>query len=226
VPYNTTAGFAVFHIERKIINDLYGGIGYKYTTFDTSNDSINFTSTNQLHGLSFSVSMDKRSNVYYPRKGIFANINFDVFPEWIGNENQSSSLDVDYNQYFSVRSDRDILAARFYAGIGFGDINFNQQKYIGNDDLRGYMDGKYRGESVMALQAEYRWNFYKNFGAVGFAGIATVFGAINEEQNGMILPSVGAGVRYKLMGDMVSVGMDFAVGKDDYGFYFRISEAF
>ncbi len=226
VPYNTNANFAVFHVERKIINDLYGGLGYKFTAFDTSLDSLNYSERTELHGISISLSFDGRSSVYYPRTGIYANANYDLFPEWLGNDKSSSALDLDYNQYFSIRSDKDVLAARFYSAVGIGDLSFNEQQFVGNDDLRGYMDGKYRGKTVLAMQGEYRWNFYKGLGAVGFAGVATVLGANNEDHEGKLLPSVGTGLRYKLMGEMISIGFDVAAGIDDWGLYFRISEAF
>ena len=226
VPYNTNANFALVHAERKIVNKLYGGLGYKYTSFDTSLDSLNISEQTRLNGLSISLSFDTRSSVYYPRSGIFTNLSYDIFSKWLGNESNSGSIDFDYNHYFPVRMKKDVVASRLYSGIGTGDVSFNQQQFVGNDDLRGYMDGKYRGNTVMAIQSEYRWNFHKKFGAVGFAGIATVFNAINEEHNGKILPSVGAGFRYKIMGEMVSVGVDVAAGIDDWGMYFRISEAF
>ena len=79
----------------------------------------------------------------------------------------------------------------------------------------------------MALQGEYRWNFGKKLSAVGFFGLATVFESINESANGEILPGVGAGFRYMVIEEYhMNAGMDFAVGRDDWGIYFRVGEAF
>jgi hypothetical protein len=34
-------------------------------------------------------------------------------------------------------------------------------------------------------------------GEVGFAGVATVFKAINESDNGKLLPGIGTGIRFR-----------------------------
>ncbi len=47
-----------------------------------------------------------------------------------------------------------------------------RQTVVGGDDIRGYSQGKYRNNQVYTLQAEYRWNFYKRWGMVAFAGVA------------------------------------------------------
>ena len=54
-----------------------------------------------------------------------------------------------------------------------------------------------------------------------------VFDAVNEDQNGQILPGVGAGIRFIVSEEThMNVGMDIAVGKGDWGLYFRIGESF
>ena len=41
------------------------------------------------------------------------------------------------------------------------------------------------------------------------------------------LPGGGVGIRYMTIPKVrINVGMDFALGKDDWGIYFRIGEAF
>ncbi len=42
-----------------------------------------------------------------------------------------------------------------------------------------------------------------------------------------LLPAVGGGIRFlAIPSSNISIGMDVAVGKDDWGLYFRIGEAF
>ncbi|SHL60719.1 hypothetical protein SAMN05444266_104147 [Chitinophaga jiangningensis] len=93
---------------------------------------------------------------------------------------------------------------------------------IGGKDIRGYTNGKYRGNQVYAAQAEYRWNFYKRWGAVGFFGVA-----FTEAPSSAVLPGGGVGVRFKAIRSRnINIGVDGALGKDDKGIYFRINEAF
>ena len=80
---------------------------------------------------------------------------------------------------------------------------------------------------MIAVQGEYRWNPHKKIGAVGFLGVATILESINESDNGKLLPGIGAGFRYLVIPEYkMRAGFDVAVGQDDWGFYFRIGEAF
>jgi hypothetical protein len=64
-------------------------------------------------------------------------------------------------------------------------------------------------------------------GLVGFLGVATLFEAINEGDDGRIFPGIGGGFRYTVITDNhMNVGLDVAVGDGDWGIYFRLGEAF
>ncbi len=138
------------------------------------------------------------------------------------------TVDLDHNHYWSLRNQTDVIAARAFVGLGLGDLAFNRQYVVGRrSDIRGYTQGAHRGNYLLAVQAEYRWNFWKRFGAVGFAGLATMFEAINESDNGKIFPGAGVGMRFTAFTENhMNVGMDFAVGDGDRGLYFRIGDAF
>jgi hypothetical protein len=42
-----------------------------------------------------------------------------------------------------------------------------------------------------------------------------------------LLPSAGAGIRFKAIPSRnINIGIDAAIGKEDWGIYFRIGEAF
>jgi hemolysin activation/secretion protein len=120
------------------------------------------------------------------------------FSKFLNSEFPSNKIEVDFNQFFEMKNERDILGIRAYGGFGIGDLSFNQQFVIGNNDIRGYSQGKYRGELTLALQGEYRWNPWRKIGLVGFAGVATIFSGINEDHNGKILPGLGTGFRYNV----------------------------
>lgn len=228
IDYNTAARFAKFEVQRKIVGRWYLGANYTYTAYDNTFElQYPITTEAELHGLGGVLSFDQRDNVYYPKSGQISNINYSSYPEFMGNQFVSQRIELDHNRYQSVRRDIDVLAFRFYGGFGIGDLAFNQQFIVGNSDIRGYTQGEYRGDQMVALQGEYRWNFYKKMTAVGFAGLATVFEAINEEQNGTLLPGIGVGYRYMVFPENnMNVGLDAAVGKNDWGVYFRIGEAF
>ena len=170
---------------------------------------------------------DKRSNVSYPRSGYLIEADFTTYPNAFANQEESNQFTVSYNHFFSNRNKKDVIATRVYIGVAVGNVNFNQQFIVGETDIRGYSYGQFRGNSLFALQGEYRWNFSKRHGAVGFGGLATILGSNNQGDDGKILPGAGVGYRYVFMEDTHStIGFDVAVGDGDWGFYLRLSEAF
>lgn len=227
IPYQSEATFAMLKVERKIYDKLYGGVSYMFADVITSTEDLPLADTMRLNGIGLNLSLDNRNNPYYPRSGHYTNLKFSGFPEWFGNEQSSQKIEFDYNHYFPIRADKDVVAARIYTGVGLGDLSFNQQFIVQSPNIRGYTQGEYRGDQTIAAQGEYRWNFHRRWGAVGFAGLATVFNAINESDNGKLLPGIGTGIRFRAFPETnMSVGLDVAVGINDWGIYFQIGEAF
>ncbi|MCG8311328.1 MAG: BamA/TamA family outer membrane protein [Cytophagales bacterium] len=229
IDYNTQADFFFAEIQRRIIGKLYAGIHYTNIAFDTSfgSDTTLSQGATQLQGLGIKLSFDKRDDVYYPRGGSITEADWTSYPGFLDNEFKSDKIEIDHNQYFSTREDKDVIAARLYGGFGIGELSFEQQFVVGQQDIRGYTQGKYRGDYLLAAQGEYRWNFHKKLSAVGFFGFATVYGSINTNDEGVVLPGIGTGIRYNVFPKYhMNVGIDVAAGKDDWGFYFRIGEAF
>lgn len=228
IDYNTKMDFFAIKAQRRIYNKLYAGFIYQYTKFNSTlrNNDIEFSYT-ELHGIGISAALDVRDNIYYPLAGSLTELKWMSFPELFDNTNVSNKLDFEHNHFINNRQEKDVIATRLYVGMGLGDLTFNQQFVVGQSDIRGYTQGKYRGNYTVALQGEYRWNLHEKISLVGFFGLATVYESINEEHNGLVLPGGGAGFRYNVFPEYhMNVGMDFAVGKDDWGIYFRIGEAF
>jgi hypothetical protein len=227
LPYNTEIDFALVAIDRRVWGDLFLGASYSYTQYITSVSGASDSLSTTLHGLGVKGSMDRRSSQNYPRSGFLAEVEYTAFPSGLGNDFDSDVVEFDFNYYLSTRSKIDVLAMRAYAGVGIGDVSFNQQFIVGSVDIRGYTQGEYRGNNMLAVQGEYRWNFRPRFGLVGFAGIATVIEAVNKEDDWKPLPGVGAGFRYTVETEThMNVGVDIAVGLNDWAISFRISEAF
>src|SRR6478736_5945520 len=81
-------------------------------------------------------------------------------------------------------------------------------------DIRGYSQGQYRNDQVYTLQAEYRWNFYKRWSMVAFAGVASAVEKLADIPDNDLLPGVGAGIRFKMLpNEKINIGIDGAKGK-------------
>lgn len=226
--YSTKTTMVNFSIQRKVIKYLYAGIGYAYAHYNTNyQDNVEPTSVTHTNGLQLNMMYDTRDAVYYPTKGSKIKLRWLNYPEWFGNDVTANKILSEYNTYFPMRNGTDVLAARFAGKFGLGNIAFEQQVTIGNEDIRGYSEGKYRGDGLMALQGEYRYNFNKRMGLVGFAGVATIYGSDTKSFDWGLYPGAGVGYRYRAFkSEKFNIGLDAAVGKGDWGLYFRIGEAF
>jgi len=226
--YGTITTILSAGVRRKIKNKLYAGFTYTYSHYDTEYaddiqpESITSTNAIEVNGL-----YDDRNSVYYPTHGNKTQIRLISYPTWFGNDVKANRILTTHNKYFSMKNGRDVFAARFSGNFALGQIPFEQQQTVGGKDIRGYTDGKYRGEGLMALQGEYRLNFQNRMGVVGFAGLATIYGSENEDFDWKAYPGIGVGYRYKAFESVnFNIGLDAAIGKDDWGIYFRIGEAF
>ncbi|OIQ28368.1 MAG: hypothetical protein BM564_09875 [Bacteroidetes bacterium MedPE-SWsnd-G2] len=225
--YTTEVLFFQFQGNRKIYKSIYGGLGFTHINQKAVFDDINRESETVNNAIVLNLQSDSRDDVHYPKKGHYINMDYLSFPDWIENTDESHKFKIYLNKYIAKRETKDVLAFRFAAKFGLGNINFNQQVVLGRLDLRGYSEGKFRGDGLFATQAEYRWNFKEKMGVVGFAGLGTIYGSPTESFDWKLYPSVGMGIRVNMFKfTPLNVGLDGAVGKEDWGIYFRIGESF
>jgi len=229
IDYNTKVTLIYFAGMRQFMNNLYAGlqVSYSKTQTDFNTDSIQVpTEKEDLFGFGLASEFDNRDNVMNPNTGMNAKFNTTSYLEALGSTSQYHKLETAFNKYFKFNS-KSILLARFFGVVSLGDVPFSGENVVGRDDLRGYSNGKYRANQVYNVQTEYRWNFYKKWGMVAFGGLGVATDDFQGNNYSGILPSVGTGIRFKAIESRnINIGMDVAVGKDDWGLYFRIGEAF
>ena len=228
IDYNSEMTFALAQGSRLAWKRLYLGAKYRYmrskTVFDVSLP-IDFESRT-FSGLGAVVTWDSRDNIFYPLKGYYVDFYTLWNRDWIGS-------DQDYDIYYFEASGfreyrkKHVVAARVHSRFASGDIPFEDESVFYYIDLRGYTDGRYRADQRHTAQAEYRWNFFKRWYAVGFGGFGWSVDKVSEISWNGILPSIGLGVRWQMISDPpVNVGIDYAWGKEESAIYFRIGEAF
>ena len=229
--YSTKMNLVMLQVQRNIFKRIYlGPTGYmiKSTTtfgFPGASGQDSVTQSN-LNNVGYIISNDTRDHVQYPTRGMFLNFKNQFYRSWAGSDYKFERYLITYNQFFKLRETK-ILAVRASLNIASGDVPFEGQSVVGGDDIRGYSQGKYRNDQVYALQAEYRWSFYKRWGLVAFAGVASAVAKFSDIPDNEILPGGGAGLRFRLLPtEKVNIGIDYGVGKDDYSITFRIGESF
>lgn len=227
IDYTTDASFIMAKTERRIYKKLYGGIRLARGETETLFGSLPNPKNTIFNNLGLSLSNDLRDDVYYPYNGSLTELSYNFNPEWLKNEFVSQKIELEFNNYIAMQNKRDVIALRGKLGLGLGNLAFEQQFIVGNEDIRGYTQGEYRGENLLAVQGEYRLNMTERIGFVGFVGMATIWKAPNDSHNGNLLPGIGAGFRFNVFPENhMNIGLDAAVGDGDWGIYFRIGEAF
>jgi outer membrane protein assembly factor BamA len=232
--YSTKATMALVQLQRNIFKRIYFGPTASYINSTTEfglpsasgGDSL---TKSHLNNIGYIISNDTRDHVQYPTRGMFANFKNQFYREWVSSDYEFERYLVTYNQFFNLnkKNEKHILAMRASFNIAAGDVPFEGQTVVGGDDIRGYSQGKYRADQVYSLQAEYRWNFYKRWGMVAFAGVASAVANFSEIPDSQFLPGVGAGVRFRMLpSEKINIGIDGGVGKGDYSITFRIGESF
>lgn len=235
VPYNQKGWAAGIRGLRRIKGNWYGGLQYWYMAVDTS---VETTSTkldlpeeinidSKIAGLGVMVEYDSRDNRFNPHDGTLFNGTWSSSGETIGSDFAFSRTNVEYNLYHELKP-TSVIAGRATLCMTPGDAPFYALCSFGRgNDLRGYVSGRYRDETMVTAQAEYRWNFYKKWGLVAFAGIGQVGEKLSDYNTGNILPSAGLGLRFKLSKTTgFNLSFDYARGEDSDAWYFYVGESF
>lgn len=209
----------------------YRGIGLK-TTADFSQLPFPDMQIPQLEldsvssALGLAGEYDTRDSQFAPRTGVYATSQWLVASEALGGDDDYRRFEAAANFYRPI-SDKSVIAGR----VALCDVTDHAPFYdlclFGqNNDLRGYDPGRYRDQSLAAVQVEYRRDLFWRLGAVVFAGVGSVapsFGKLGSP----LLPSVGVGLRLKASkSHRVNASFDYAFGDDAQAFYFYIGEAF
>ena len=133
-------------------------------------------------------------------------------------------LALEYREYQAMGPG--VLAFQLASEFKFGDVTWdNLTKLGGEDRLRGYTTGRYRGRQMLMSQLEYRHNLPGRHGMVYWLGAGTLGHDVSDLGSEPWIHSVGLGYRYELKPG-VNLRADFAWGNGDSGIYVGVNEAF
>ncbi|WP_245949469.1 BamA/TamA family outer membrane protein [Echinicola strongylocentroti] len=194
-----------------------------------------------LVGISLNGVYDTRDNVNNPYTGGYAMINFKINPEFIGSDQSSTQLWMEYRDYFDFTDDhQNILALWTYANLTVsGNLPYMNLPAIGWDQYsksgEPYSQGRFRGSNLMFAGVEFRKHLLatKNnpdfFGAILYANATTASGKANGiNLFEYIEPGYGLGLRFNINKKArTNVGIDYGWGNyGTSGLFLRLNENF
>lgn len=194
---------------------------------------------NTLSGITLNAVMENRDLAVSPYETNFALVSYKINPEFLGSNQSSSTLLLDYRHYFplSEMRKRHLIALWGYGNfLVSGQLPYMALPSIGYDMFgrsgRGYSQGRFRGESMVYSEAEYRFPLQKNkdtFGGTLFVNAAS-FGSKFTEEKLFTKINPGYGLGFRVMIDKenrTTISADYGFGqKGNSGFYLNINESF
>ena len=192
-----------------------------------------------LSGFTLNAIMENRDIAVSPYEKNFALVSYKINPTFLGSDQNSSTLILDYRHYFNLSETRKrhlIAVWGFGNFVVSGDVPYMNLPSIGWDMFgrtgRGYAQGRFRGESMVYSEAEYRFPLQRNketFGGTVFVNAASFNSKMTGEKiMEQVNPGYGVGFRVMINKEnRTTIAADYAFGqKGNSGFYLNVNESF
>jgi Omp85 superfamily domain len=207
----------------------WAGLGYVFAvtrvTFDAPAGTPglpDFRRDSKVGGLTPSFTYDTRDNLFTPTRGTFVETVVGVFSHALGGDDEFQRVQLIAMQFVPLFSTL-YLGLRGDGAASFGDVPFYLRPFI---SLRGAPLMRYQGDEVAQVEAELRWQFWRRFSLVGFAGGGAAWTELARFQNTKGVVTGGVGFRYEVARKYgIQMGLDVAFGPDNTAVYVQVGSA-
>lgn len=201
-----------------------------------------------VSGVSLNMVMENRDNSVSPYEKNFAWIQYKINPSFLGSDQSSSLLLLDYRHYFNLseRRKRNLIALWGFGNfVVSGNVPYMSLPGMGWDMFgrtgRAYAQGRFRGENMVYGEAEWRFPLQRNketFGGTIFVNSASFSGEKKDPMLGgnsdyerlfdKINAGYGIGLRVMInKQNRTTISADYGFGqKGNSGFYLNVNESF
>ncbi|MCB9080919.1 MAG: BamA/TamA family outer membrane protein [Lewinellaceae bacterium] len=201
-------------------------------------------------GLGLNMLYDSRNNIINPLSGTYIEFSNFFYQPFLGSDFTFSSFRLEGRQYLRVAKNH-TLAMRGIANFRFSEDPIplrGLSRVGGRNFMRGYFQGTYQDNHLLAFELEYRlpfwnehlnapwWKLWKRLGLVGFVGGSQVFHEPQDFQFNQFNLAAGGGLRILFnQASRLNIRIDYGVGlskdsngpsKRQTGLYFFLAEAF
>lgn len=212
-------------------------ISYALTLVDEPNpimqqdeDYLKYGDRVSVFGGGALMQYDTRDMIVNARKGTLIELSWISYPaSWTTGDGYSVTI-FDCRKFVGLGAKPGkVLALNFRTRLSIGDTPYTELSSIGSDNnLRAYYAGRYRDQHTAYALAEYRHTFNKKdglskHGVVIWTAVGEIWSNTIEFEN--VLPVVGLGYRFALQ-PRINLRVDAGFGKDSFGFYMNLTEAF
>ena len=170
---------------------------------------------------------DSRDNMFSTYTGAYHLVNIKFFGPFIGSEFSYTRLSVDLREFFELASQH-ILGLQATSVLIDGTPAFHKLAELGGTNLmRGYYQGRYNDNNMLAVQAEYRFPLWRIFSGAVFGAAGEVAHTMNAFDLANVKLAYGAGLRFMFQKEeRLVIRLDFGFAKGSSAMYIAADEAF
>ncbi|HUI63831.1 MAG TPA: BamA/TamA family outer membrane protein [Bacteroidota bacterium] len=178
-------------------------------------------------GMGIVVNFDTRDNIFSSHEGEFCDFKATFYGRAIGGSFNFNRYTLDLRKFIPVGDTHTIAVQTLEVFVKGVEPFYTMAQLGGDNNLRGYFQGRQRNTDMSVLQAEYRLPLVWRFGLALFADAGEVAGALDAFRYSGIHYSAGAGIRFVVIPEEhLGVRLDYGIGSDSSELYFSILEAF
>jgi outer membrane protein assembly factor BamA len=254
-PDSEKTGRTDYHLEDTAMDATFGvrlakrltlgsSAGYVFNNIGRGEDS-RFASADTTYSPTQAVGIDTQAN--FLRAGGFAQYDWrdnpdgprrggNYFAQFNDYRDQSLGVygfrrvDLEAQQYVPVLNDRRVFAVRAKSVLTYTDsargLPFYMQPTLGGaDDLRGFRPYRFRGDNLLAFNAEYRWEVFSGLDMAIFADawkVAMNKGSLNLKD---LETDAGVGLRFNAR-NRTFLRLDVAFSHEGFQVWVKFTDVF
>ncbi|HSU57194.1 MAG TPA: BamA/TamA family outer membrane protein [Candidatus Dormibacteraeota bacterium] len=208
---------------------IWGGVSYAFSATKVSFDEPSgtpkipaFQHESNVGGFTPSLTYDTRDNFFTPIRGTYLDASVGLFSSALGSDQNFQRGRLIAIQFVPL-GPRLFLGVRVEGAASFGNEPFYLRPFI---STRGAPMLRYQGEEVAQIESELRWQFWKRFSVLGFAGGGMAWNHFERFDRTQAIPTGGVGFRYELARAYgLHMGMDVAFSPDSSALYIQVGSA-
>jgi len=179
-------------------------------------------------GGGFLLDWDTRDRRFQPTSGFHVQGFALFFTDEFGGDYEYNTYNLEWRGYHGLGGEH-VLASQAFFYSALGDPPFWRLAELGGrHHSRGYRRGRYRDNTMVAAQLEWRFPLAGKLKGVFFGGAATVADRLESLESRFLRPTIGAGLRLAVGSGEESIPIrgDVAVGQDSVEWYLGVGDAF
>jgi len=180
-------------------------------------------------GGEFAVVYDSRNNLLNATNGLYAEFTHGFYDESFGSSHTFQLTRLDLRYFKNLTPDKyNVLAFQLLTHSASSSAPLAEMAFFGSHEMmRGYYEGRYIDNKMVAFQTEYRTSLNDWLGLVAFAGIGDVAEKVSDFSVSNLRWSVGLGLRFKLdRRENLNLRLDWGFAKRSNNYYLKLAEAF